>query len=480
MIRIYLDSNIYRFIKKDNTDLYQKLGKDLTKYGDRLIYYYSHAHLLDLKRDTTNMKYEDLRFMEKFVGTNYLTLEWKESFVSPQIATPREAFEGLGEEKPFTDYFKFDELFSNDLIENTPELEEVKLKWKELLSMPMNLGLASNISNHSENEKKAWQNLIPNIKDEYTFLEWIEQFSKIYEKLYNDPKTYKELRKNSIDNLQLANKYHIDIEKINFNEDLKNTPIQLSFLEFVQKSMEHSENNEQKEFNFFITAYSSLNILGIDNESNKKAKFANTMNDAQHSYYSAHCDYLVSDDEGLLVKSKVLFKLLEIETKVLTVEEFSKQIPIIAGLNDISLEGYLRLLKYDLSKGLIIETKPSFRYNRTYVTIKPIQNHFSYFNQFDRIKDENEGDIIVFYRKIKNYSKFVSYKEFEAVTNKVVKLFGTDIRFKDYYSDKDTKEIQNGNWDGRAWDIGKFRFVLEINEGTRSFNFAVILPTRNK
>ena len=284
----------------------------------------------------------------------------------------------------------------------------------------------------------------------------------------------------SLDNLQLINKYNIDIEKINFNEDLKNTPLQQSFIEFVEKASEHNSNKEQEEHNFFTTAFSLLNILGIDNESNKKAKFANTMNDAQHSYYSAHCDYLVSDDEGLLVKSKVLFKLLGIDTKVLTVEEFSKQIPIIAGLNDISLEGYINLLEYDLSKGLIIETKPSFRYNRTYVTIKPTQNHFSYFNQFDSIKDENEGDIIVFYRKIKNYSKFVSYREFEAVTNKVVKLFGTDIRFKDYYSDKDTKEIQSGNWDGRVWDIGKFRFVLEINEGTRSFNFAVILPTKNK
>ena len=47
--------------------------------------------------------------------------------------------------------------------------------------MPMNLGLATNLSNSSEKDKHFLQNLIPNIQDEYTLGEWIEQFSKMYQ-----------------------------------------------------------------------------------------------------------------------------------------------------------------------------------------------------------------------------------------------------------------------------------------------------------
>ena len=273
----------------------------------------------------------------------------------------------------------------------------------------------------------------------------------------------------------MTQKYNIDIEKIDFDEELRNTPLQTSFTEFVNKSLEYSKNTIQKEYEFFITAFQSLNILGIDKESNKKAKFANTLNDAQHSYYAAHCDILVSDDAGFLLKSKVLFKLLDIDTKVLHVEEFASQIGYVAGFCDTSLNGYFKLLQFDLSNGLIINTKPSFRYQRTYTTIKPSQRHFAYFNVFDNIKDYEAGNFAVFYQDVNNYSKFVSYKEFEGVTNKIAGIFGLDDNLRRFYTEVDTKEIKSGDWwNGAAitgsrgcrasdvWGIGKRRQIGEF------------------
>lgn len=244
----------------------------------------------------------------------------------------------------------------------------------------------------------------------------------------------------------------------------------------MNKSLEHSKNTIQKEHEFFITAFQSLNILGIDKENNKKAKFANTLNDAQHSYYAAHCDVLVSDDAGFLLKSKVVFNLLGIETKVLHVEEFASQIGYFAGFSDTTINGYLKLLQSDLSNGLIINTKPSFKYQRTYTTIKPSQRHFAYFNVFDSIKDYEAGNFVVFYQDVKNYSKFVSYKEFEGVTNKVAEIFGFDDNLRRFYTEVDTKEISNGDWLGRVWTIENFKFRLEINIGTGKFNFSIFLP----
>lgn len=113
MKRVYLDSNIFRFLKRRENQLYSKLYQDLKDCSDRLIYYYSHAHILDLERDKTNQKFEDLRFMEEFVKSNYLLLPHKEKIVNVQIATPIEAFQGQGENKPLIEYFNLDEIFSD-------------------------------------------------------------------------------------------------------------------------------------------------------------------------------------------------------------------------------------------------------------------------------------------------------------------------------------------------------------------------------
>ena len=83
---------------------------------------------------------------------------------------------------------------------------------------------------------------------------------------------------NSIENLNLTTKYNIDINDINFDKDLENTPLQKSFMKLVKESVSHNNNNkEQETFNLFTTAFSLLNILGIDKESNRKARFPNTI-----------------------------------------------------------------------------------------------------------------------------------------------------------------------------------------------------------
>lgn len=474
MVRIYLDSNIFRFLKKADTDFYQSLDSSLRKYSDRLIYYYSHAHLLDLKRDKSDKKKDDLIFMEEFVQSNYLALGWKEEFVNVQIATPTEAFEGIGEDIQITDYINLDAIMMDLDVDSNPELSGVKSMIEGLMALPINLGLASNIASCSDEEKKLWQNLIPNIKDEYTLGEWLEQFSLMYENLFDDStQTYKELRRFFIENFNLAQKFNIDIEKIDFDTALKDTPLQNSFTEFVNKSIENSSNTIQREFDFLMTAFQTLNILGVDREKNKKAKFANNFNDAQHAYYSAHCDVLVSDDVGFLLKSKVMYKLLGIETKVLHVEEFAAQIGVIAGVLDSSIDSYLKSLSFDLSNSLVVDTKPSFQYKRLYTTIKPFQRHFAYFNALDVIKDYEAGVFVVLYQNVKNYSRFVSYKEFEEVTNKVVRIFGVDDNLRGYYTERDTSEIQNGNWKGRVWTIDKLEITLDINIGTRKFNLSI-------
>lgn len=465
MKRIYFDSNIFRFLKKKDKPLYINLNNNLRKYSDRLIYYFSYAHLLDLKQDKTDHKFADLEFMEEFVETNYLQLEYKEKFVVVQKFTPKEAFDTIEYITP-KEYFDFDgELFGEMPFAKEPPLQK-------LMEMPLTFNLASNMVGQSEETINFWKKIIPEIKDTYTFSELLELSSKMYENLYEDKTMYKDIRRFFMENLSLVNKYDIDIENFNFDADLRDTPLQKSFLEYVKESIS-KKNETQKEFIFFTKAYILLNVLGVDKEKNKKAILVNTQNDGQHAYYAAHCEYFVSDDEGLRLKAKVLYKLLGIETKVLSVEEFADSISLISGQLDVSMQGYIEFLNYELQNSLFIGDKYSFKYKRQNFIFKTNNHHFGYFNFFEHIVDENGRIFVVFYKEINNYSRFMSYTELATVTNKIVKIFGVDDSNKGDYTEEDAKRISNNEWEGRTWtvDNGNMIFRLEINKGSNEFCF---------
>ena len=127
-------------------------------------------------------------------------------------------------------------------------------------------------------------------------------------------------------------------------------------------------------------AYKGLNINRIRRL--MRLMGIHTIHNAQYVYYAAHCDYLVSADEGLLLKAKVLCKLFGIDTKVLNIQEFADQIGSIAGLNYTAPVEYIEFLKCDLNEELVIGTKPLFKHNGTQIIIRINQNHFSYFNEY--------------------------------------------------------------------------------------------------
>lgn len=479
MKRIYLDRNIYNF-QKHEIPLYVELYDKLRNNGNNLLNFFSHAHLLDLKRDKSNRKFEDLAFMEQFVDSNYLVLQWGEENVIVKEVTPLVAFQHLQEDDiPLAEYFDFDKLFNfddDDLFDDSDEMKEAKRKLDEALNTPMGIGNLSSFDNIADKEKRDLGKLLPLVTDlsnDLTLKGILGIFTKTYDNLLDDStKTYKNLRRFSIEKLKLKTKFNIDITSINFNEDLKNTPLQVSFFELVNKSIEI--NNKQDSYNYFITAYNLLNILGIDNESNQKAQFVNTFNDSQHGFYAAHCDYLISDDEGLRLKCKVLYKLLDIETKVLSVSEFIQQFEDIVSNPCQDLQSFFNLLASDLKNPINPEIKESSKFNRVTMIVKLTHSYFGYFNCLDYINDENEGQIIVLRREIKNFSKFAAFKEYATVINKIVEMFGIDANSRGNYDMNDREEMEKGHWNGRIWGGDNMLFLLEINEGV-GFCFSYFL-----
>lgn len=90
MRRVYLDSQIYRYQKNDI--YYSEVAKRLLKYSDNLLYCYSQGHISDLQRDTTDNKWDDLKFMERYVDDNYLCYASDEKRTNCYLAKSIEAF----------------------------------------------------------------------------------------------------------------------------------------------------------------------------------------------------------------------------------------------------------------------------------------------------------------------------------------------------------------------------------------------------
>jgi hypothetical protein len=72
MLRIYLDSNVYRYIKPKHPSFNKDLNSLMDALAGELLFIYSGAHLDDLKTSVDPYRTEDLKLMEKYVNTNYL------------------------------------------------------------------------------------------------------------------------------------------------------------------------------------------------------------------------------------------------------------------------------------------------------------------------------------------------------------------------------------------------------------------------
>ena len=90
--------------------------------------------------------------------------------------------------------------------------------------------------------------------------------------------------------------------------------------------------------------------------------------------------------------------------------------------------------------------------------------------------------VIVFiylYHEVNNYSNFIFYSEIELIINNSIRLFGVDSNLKGEFEQKEKFEIDNNKWEGRTWNFNKYKFLIEINEGTREIGMTIDLYLNN-
>lgn len=93
----------------------------------------------------------------------------------------------------------------------------------------------------------------------------------------------------------------------NISARMKELGIDKSFEDFVL--MGFGNKDKVGGFQFFMAAYSILDLIGY--KSDKLPKATNVMNsvntDAQYAYFAAFCDYLITQDSHLTSKAQTLY-----------------------------------------------------------------------------------------------------------------------------------------------------------------------------
>jgi hypothetical protein len=468
MVRIYFDKQIFSHLFKKEKSKYVNLLNKIRAQKASL-FCYSHAHLLDLKNDKTNIKYSELKFIDSIVNDNYLSYHAIKKKTSCYLARPLEAFESVesdNEKINFSSILNFD---TNDL--NNEDKEKIR-NAKALLSdtkFDFNFLQDENINQEITNPLSK---LLPISKEPMSLLQWSEYLMDVLKNIQEDKSIYKGLR-NVTDKHFNNGKFTIDYDEINFNEDLKDSPLQKTFVEFVNDNLNPNGDKKISKYDFFTNAYFALDILGISKEPSKSVRFNNMQNDGFHSYYGAYCDCVVSDDNGFLKKTRVMYKLLGIDTKVMNVDDFINSFDFIVEKEEKDLNTFVELLMNDLRNGLIIDSYQSIQINRNTNTIKPLHNYFGFFNRIDNIEEDGKN-YLYFYRKTENYSSFTFIREYELVINNAVSLFGADRYFKEEFEwEKENDLMRSDKWLGRVWEFESFTLKIETNKGSGKLSMLI-------
>lgn len=461
-MRIYFDKQIFSHLFKQEKQDYIELLTKLYSFKVNTLYCYSHAHLLDLKNDKTEIKYKELDFIETLVNDNYLSYNGVEKITSCYLVKPKEAFADVNVEDDSIDFTKiFD--FDTSALDPT-QREQLEVAKNVIINMKFDPRMF-NQTELSEDIAGLLSKFLPTTAEPMSIIDMSQHLMDILHSMENDKSVYKGLR-NISDKYLNNGKFTVDYNNIDFNEDLKNSPIQKTFIEYVTNNLNPNGDKQITNYDFFTNAYFTLDLLGIITDSSKTVKFNNMLNDGFHSYYAAYCDILVSDDLAFLKKTKTLYKLLDIETQVFHIDEFMKAFIFLIDNRETSKDVFFSLLTNDLRNGLITKTKKSLRSKRETTTIKSQHNYLGHFNRIDNTVIDGKSYAYL-HREIKNYSSFSFLREHQLVINNAVRLFGSDKNFKgDFKWDEEIEEIKTGNWKGRYWDFNSFTILIEIKQGT--------------
>ncbi len=425
MVTIYLDKQVFSHLFNAREEKYARLREKILSHKDEFIFFYSNAHLFDLQDDKTDIKYSEMEFMQSIVDGNRLIYEPPKQEVMKQ--SPRDAFETIGKIGDFSWLENFD--FSQITAEKRNAINNiVDISIKDLKG---ELGFDW-LTKRAPISSDELQVDVPTFKSLMNFIAY---------NFYENKEAYKQVRDKTIANYN-PKEIKADGEE-KFNEQLSSSPLGLSFIETIKAVLAQTGLSSSDSATIYYMSYMLLDLFGVNKEARKKVKFQNMQADCCHSFFGSYCDCIVSDDEGLRLKSKTLYKLFNFDTKVYSIDEFIEKFEEAINNNKKSAREYFDEVIDDYIARQVSKIETTPEHTLTYLNTS--NKYFGYFNCM--IERMSNDETIIILHKNNDLNQPILAREIEIIVNRMVKVFNDmGANFTLFNEAVELPQLKADNW----------------------------------
>jgi len=448
-MRIYCDTNIFRLIKPSHSLYNSKLHADLESLKNSCVFVFSHTHIQEIIKSDINYHKEDLDILENFSEDNYWLHDSLKDHLKPYIATPNQVYEDYSKPDKLTKYSGPYESIVNKLIEATTTLSKLT-----------NAIVHESIKNSSDDIKNTLSSTVNMLypTDINSTTDFFKYYTNLENPIFNDKKFLTQIRK-LVQKYIDKNNFSYEKWKMLFNTKLKET-FGKTFEEYLNESI--IEQNKNSYYHRVQMTFVMLELFGVTTEkkSKKGLKEFSTNNiiaDAQHCYYAAHSDVLISEDIGFRLKSEIVYKMYGIKTKVMSALDFKTHTSYIR-INELNNNKLTSEVVYDLKKGLAFESfedKNNATFSEKYYTST------EYLNYFNRIQiiTTTKKTIVSLYRDRLPLGNFILFSEIKKLISKLLKILGMDSENKGEYTFSESRKFEIDDII-RHWEINGMKLHL--------------------
>lgn len=427
MIKIYFDKNIFSYLFKQTEEKYAVLLDKIYKHKDDFLFFYSDAHIQDLKRSSGGYTAKELKFMESIVDNNFISYDHEQNRPRLLMVDPSSRFKSV-QSVANVDFSTVDiNGVSKTVFVNTAAFLKSALRGEiepTYLSKP--------------HEPLSLDSLPSDEVHEAITL------AEMFLCIYSQQENYKKFRNGSQYDLIKKNKCESKNSDTSFNEKLKNSELGVSYMEIVQLMTKRFGIPKENEFMQFTLTYGSLDVMGVRREKSKSVDFWNLHADSEHAYYGSLCDCVVSNDKIFIEKTKIVFSLLNIPTSVVDIDEF---IAIFDECISYLLNGDNLIAEID--QMLCNEIGSSEFYDLQY-------KYWEYFSKIIKI-DAHGRSLTALVRDNLDRGCIIPYSEIEIVTNRLLSTFGKDGYGKEYFDKSEIEGLTDiTQWCGRKWGFNDY------------------------
>lgn len=477
MQKVYFDTNVFADLR--NREEHAGFARKLLDGKGQALFFFSAAHIEDLRKDKTEQKNTDLAFMEEFTDNNYLAIDLVNKGCNVYKHTPREVFD----ETTTSAAHSAPTLGASAILafKSIPQLQDYRVLFDSIETMLEKLSdrpstvTTSHLYDGASQSATEFLKLLGIENRTYSASEWERVVSAMETLFSSEPELYRKGRRLAIDDLGIQ-KAKARIDSSNFDDNLSKTKIGKSFTDVVNAILAPIREIPlfDQLFVEYTLSYFLLNLLGMDEEKNRKVEFSSILLDAQHSYYATNADYVVSSDQGFLSKTKVLYEMYGVETKVMSLDEFAGTIDLF---DDSILEPsqIYQLILHDMRHGFVVRSFATIDTGMQIMDGKLSCRLFSYFTGFI-LGIDVEPIRVALYRRIGAVRQVQTFREIASVTNKAMTVFGLDIDMHGDFSLEEEAELSAGEWRGRKWLILGIDTQLSMDSHTGELSLRITFP----